>query len=199
MEKCRSPCAAVRQVATGRGRTRRPMAIGHWPLARLSAGQHFSNYIRVRATLQRQLHAGGSRNVGVCPGPAPPPFPLKLQAAWYPWHPLHPRQCHVKRQRAQPNVGLADGQTDAYNSDGRQSTVTLKLKLTLPLTLTLTSALSLTGVTRPPPYVPPWSPAMAFLQLLSMRIAHTLPKRLDSCIPHHRILFRFHLLKHYYC
>lgn len=148
----------MRQDAAGHGRTRRPMAIGHWPLARLSARQHFSNYIRVRATLQRQLHAGGSRNVGVCPGPscatAPhthtPPCPLQFQAAWYPWHPQHPRQCHVKRQRAQPNVGLADGQTDAYNSDGRQAT------LTLPVTLTLTSALSLTGVTRLPPHsVPP--------------------------------------------
>lgn len=173
MEKCRSPCAA------GHGRTRRPMAIGHWPLARLSARQHFSNYIRVRATLQRQLHAGGSRNVGVCPGTPPPthtpPCPLQLQAAWYPWHPQHPRQCHVKRQRAQPNVGLADGQTDAYNSDGRQAT------LTLPVTLTLTSALSLTGVTRlPPTLCPRWSPAMASLHLLSMRLANTLPNRIAS-------------------
>lgn len=143
--------------AAGCGRTRKdaaghvdqwPSGIGHWHVCQpgnilaiiFAFEPHYNgNYTQEAATTWAAARA-----------PLVPQLPpLQLQAAWYPWHPQHPRQCHVKRQRAQPNVGLADGQTDAYNSDGRQSTLTL----TLPLTLTLTSALSLTGVTRPPPTV----------------------------------------------
>lgn len=161
------------------------IGIGHWHVCQpgnilaiiFAFEPHYNgNYTQQAAATQRwppPLHPF------LCQVPAP---------AWYPWHPQHPRQCHVKRQRAQPNVGLTDGRTDgrghtdAYNSDGRQSTLTSTLTPTLLLTLMCTSTLSLTGVTALLA-APSGTPAMAHLPLPSMRIANTLPKCFVSCIP----------------
>lgn len=72
MEKCRLCGLLDSQLSTGHSQrlsvylsVRLPISPSVCPSVCPSVSrQHFSNYIRVRATLQRQLHAEGSRNVG---------------------------------------------------------------------------------------------------------------------------------------